>query len=140
AARRFEEGSVALVGPMADARHVAPLTSLRNVHVMPSIPASERASLIMAADACVIPHIRTPLTEAMSPLKLYEYLAGGRPVAATDLPSIRGVDDRVELVGQDQDFGAGVARALARGPASEEDRLSFLAANSWQRRHEVVLG
>jgi teichuronic acid biosynthesis glycosyltransferase TuaH len=139
-ASRFEEGSVALVGPMADERHVAPLASLRNVHVMPTIPASERSSLVMAADVCVIPHIRTPLTEAMSPLKLYEYLAGGRPVVATDLPSIRGVDEHVELVGDDEDFGAAVARALARRPASEEDRLSFLAANSWQGRHELVLG
>ena len=33
----------------------------------------------------------TRLTAAMSPLKLYEYLAGGRPVAATDLPPVRAV-------------------------------------------------
>ena len=31
-----------------------------------------------------------PLTQAMSPLKVYEYLAGGRPVAAVDLPPLVG--------------------------------------------------
>jgi hypothetical protein len=39
----------------------------------------------------------TALTEAMSPLNPYEYLAGGRPVAAVDLPPIAGVDGRVAL-------------------------------------------
>lgn len=43
------------------------------------------------------PACRQRLTEAMSPLKLYEYLAGGRPVAAVDLPPIAAVDGRVAL-------------------------------------------
>ena len=48
----------------------------------------EIVSLIGTAEACLIPHVGNRLTEAMSPLKLYEYLAGGRPVAAVDLPPI----------------------------------------------------
>jgi hypothetical protein len=70
----------------------------------------------------------------MSPLKLYEYLAGGRPVAATALNPMRGIDDRVTLVEAGEDFAAGVATALQRGPAEDHARRTFIHANSWDER------
>ena len=99
--------------------HYAPLRALPNVELRPRIDRADVVGLITAADACLIPHVRTPMTEAMSPLKLYEYLAGGRPVVATDLPPMRGVHPQVELLGPDADVAGAVGRALARGPMDE---------------------
>ena len=45
------------------------------------------ASVIHAADVCVMPHRLNRMTMAMNPLKSYKYLAGGRPVAASDSPA-----------------------------------------------------
>ena len=70
----------------------------------------------------------------MSPLKIYEYLAGGGPVAATDLPPLRGIEGPVALVPPGGDFVAGVRAALAAGPMSETERQRFLQHNSWSRR------
>jgi teichuronic acid biosynthesis glycosyltransferase TuaH len=42
------------------------------------VPRPDIVRLIGAAEACLIPHVHDRLTEAMSSLKLYEYLAGGR--------------------------------------------------------------
>ena len=75
----------------------------------------------------------------MSPLKLYEYLAGGRPVAASDLAPVRDVDPRVVLVPEGHSFADGVDEALSRGPLTEDDRFAFIEANSWARRHEQIL-
>ena len=61
----------------------------RTCLLRPAVARAEVVGLVAAADACLIPHVRNGLTEAMSPLKLYEYLAGGAPVAALDLPPIR---------------------------------------------------
>ena len=96
--------------------------------------------MIAAADVGLVPHVRTPLTEAMSPLKLYEYLAGGLPVAAVDLPPIRGVDARVVLapVGGDM-VPARCAGALALGRAPEPERLAFVREHSWARRFDDLL-
>ena len=79
------------------------------------------------------------LTATMSPLKLYEYVAAGLPVCATDLPPIRAADPRIVLVGASADFAAGVELALARGRADERRRRAFVAANAWACRHDQLL-
>lgn len=141
AARAVPDGSLTLVGPMLDEAHLAPLRSEPNVTFHGSVGRAEVVALIAAADACLIPHARTPLTEGMSPLKLYEYLAAGRPVAATALPPIARVGHpRVALAsGDPRAFADAVRRALAIGPAPADERLRFLRDNSWRRRHEPLL-
>ena len=133
-ARRFANGTVVLAGPVADAAHVAPLRELDNVVFAGPRGRAEVVAMVHAADVCVIPHRRSLLTETMSPLKLYEYLAGGRPVAATDLAPMRDVDESVELVPDGEPFEAAVARALVRGPMSDAARLDFIDRNSWEDR------
>ncbi len=138
-ARAWPEGSVVLAGPIADPDHLARLRDQPNVHFPGPVPRDQVASLAHAADACLVPHRRLPLTEAMSPLKIYEYMAGGGPVAATDLPPLRGIEGPLELVAPGADFVAGVRAALARGPMTEAERERFVAGNAWSRRTDEVL-
>lgn len=130
---------VVLVGPVASEGHVAPLRDASNVEIRPRVGRDEVAALIRSADAGLVPHARTPLTAAMSPLKLYEYLAGGLPVAAIDLPPMRGVDDRVALAAEPEDFVHATRSALAMGRASEPEREAFVQANSWDSRLNRLL-
>jgi len=133
------EASVSLVGPVQDESHLAPLLGLPNVRLFPPVDRCELAGLVAAADACLIPHVRTAMTEAMSPLKLYEYLAAGRPVAAVDLPPILGVSPRVALAPAGGDLLPAVERALDLGPAAEGERRRFIAENAWERRFKRIL-
>jgi glycosyltransferase involved in cell wall biosynthesis len=139
AAAAIPDGSVVLVGRTTEPNHFTALGETHNVHIHPRVPHAEVPGLIAAADACMVPHTRTQLTRAMSPLKLYEYLAAGRPVVAVDLPPIRDVSARVVCVGGDEDFGAGARAAIALGPAPEAERRRFIEGNSWRSRHETVL-
>jgi glycosyltransferase involved in cell wall biosynthesis len=138
-AERFSDGSIVLVGPIVDRAVVEPLRRYSNVWIQPPVGRAEVTSVIYAADVCIMPHRVNRLTTAMSPLKLYEYLAAGRPVAASDLPPVRTVDPRIVIVSEGQSFADGVDKALSRGPLNEDDRLAFIDANSWSRRHEEIL-
>ena len=121
------------------ASYIASLAHIPNVHVHGSVGRAELVATLRNADLCLVAHRRTPLTEAMSPLKLYEYLAAGMPVIATDLPPVRGIDERVLLADTVGDFADVVPMALALDRADERRRTAFIEANSWAARHGQVL-
>jgi teichuronic acid biosynthesis glycosyltransferase TuaH len=138
-ARELPQAEIALVGPLLDGDHLAPLREHANVRIHPPVPRDLLTGLIRAADVGLVAHVDSPLTRAMSPLKLYEYLAGGLPVVATDLQPMRGVDRGVALVSSGGDYAQGVRQALQRGRAPEEARTAFIAAHSWASRQEALL-
>jgi teichuronic acid biosynthesis glycosyltransferase TuaH len=138
-ARAMPTARIALVGPIVDGAHVTPLRQEPNIEIRDPLPRTQLAELIRGADVGLVPHRRTALTETMSPLKLYEYLAGGLPVAATDLAPMRDIDSRVLLVEENGDFAGAAQAALALGRAGERERRAFLSANSWRSRHDALL-
>jgi glycosyltransferase involved in cell wall biosynthesis len=134
------EGSVVLVGPSPDPGHYDGLRALPNVTVRPPVTRAELPGLVAGADVGLIPHVRSVQTEAMSPLKLYEYLAAGLPVASIDLPGVASVcAERTALANGTEDFVAATDRALALGRAGEDERIAFIHDNAWARRFELLL-
>jgi teichuronic acid biosynthesis glycosyltransferase TuaH len=138
--KALPEGSVVLVGPSPDPAHYDGLRALPNVTIRPPVARSQLPGLVAAADVGLIPHVRSVQTEAMSPLKLYEYLAAGLPVASVDLPGVASVaPQRTALARGTEDFVAAVERALALGRCSEDERIDFIHDNAWARRFELLL-
>jgi teichuronic acid biosynthesis glycosyltransferase TuaH len=138
-ARAFPTGSVVLVGPVGEAEALRPMLAEPNVHLHEPVSREGVAALAHAADACLLPHRVTPLTEAMSPLKLYEYLASGTPVVATDLEPVRRAEAPVVRVAPGGDFVSGVREAIARGRLGEPQRRARIETDSWASRSAAVL-
>lgn len=138
-AARWPSGRVVLAGPPVAQSVLARLDRVPNVVIRPPMGRTELAAVVAASDVCLLAHRTTELTRAMSPLKLYEYLAGGARVVATDLPPVRDVDPSVVLVEPGGAFADAVATALERPRPSEETRRAFVQANSWTSRHEAFL-
>ncbi len=67
------------------------------ISFIPQFPPREMGRIVAAADVCVLPNTGTdPISITFTcPLKLLAYMAAGKPIVASDLPSIR------ELVGHD---------------------------------------
>ena len=85
-----------------------------------------------------IPFVLDRHTSAIYPLKLHEYLAAGRPVAATPLPSLRALSG--ELAGHlhlgdgPVGFLGAVEGALAARDHGREARLAIARQNAWPDR------
>jgi teichuronic acid biosynthesis glycosyltransferase TuaH len=138
-ARRRPDLQQVLVGVTTEPDWIAPLVDLPNVHIHGHVGRSDLVALIRNCEIAMVSHRRTALTEAMSPLKIYEYLAAGCPVLSIDLPPCRGISPRVILSESVSDFADLVDSALAMGMATEEERLGFISENSWAARHEQIL-
>jgi len=128
-----------LVGHVEDPEYLAPLAASPRVHMNGAVDRGSIVALLRSADVCLVAHRRTELTEAMSPLKLYEYLAAGSPVLTPGFGPVRGLSPHVLLTDDVADFADRLPEALALGPMAESVRREFIHANSWAARHEQML-
>ena len=69
---------------------------------------------LRAADVVVLPNTAKAAVsrEETSPVKLFEYLASGRPIVASDLPSIREIVSENEVCFATPDDARDFARAI----------------------------
>ncbi len=64
------------------------------------------------ADVLVVPHVVTPFTESLDPIKLYEYRAVGRPVVSTPVAGFRDSADALVAAVPAAEFPGTVATHL----------------------------
>jgi glycosyltransferase involved in cell wall biosynthesis len=136
-ARARPDWSFALVGPVGpgDPRtDVSALAAEPNVHLLGARAYGELPGVLRGADAGLIPYARNELTDAIFPMKVYEYLAAGLPVVATQLPSIAGVE-QVATAADAAGLAALLDDALASDdPAARAARSRAAEAHSWDAR------
>ena len=82
---------------------------------------------IQRFDVGLLPFAVSDMTHAVSPLKVYEYLASGVPVAAPPLRALDGLDG----VSVDKDLVEAVRRAL---DGDRPDATSVINQHSWKER------
>lgn len=140
-ARARPQWSFALVGPVGpgDPRaDVSMLSAEPNVHLLGPRSYQELPAVLRGADAGLIPYARNELTGSIFPMKVYEYLAAGLPVVASELPAL----SEVAEVAKAPD-APGMAQALEDAlahdtPERRAERSRVAAAHSWDRRLEEI--
>ncbi|HKG04323.1 MAG TPA: glycosyltransferase [Conexibacter sp.] len=140
-ARARPHWSFALVGPVGvgDPRtDVSALATEPNLHLLGRRAYTELPDVLRGADAGLIPYARNELTDGIFPMKVYEYLAAGLPVVATELPSIAGVRE-VATARDAAGLAALLDDALAHDDAARRTERSRAAeAHSWDARMKEI--
>jgi glycosyltransferase involved in cell wall biosynthesis len=137
AARAHPEWSFALIGPVDTG--VSLLSSLPNVRLLGSRPYSALPAYLGSFDIAVIPFKINSLTTGVNPVKLYEYLAAGRPVVSSDLPEVRVFRPQVAIAGNSAEFVSRLEEELAAdSPGKRADRLRLAGQHSWEARAEAA--
>lgn len=114
--RHFDgRASVVLVGPLAlSAGGQARLRSAGAVLLGPR-PYSTIPGYLQHADVLVVPHVVSPFTESLDPIKARELQAVGRPTVATPVAGFRGLHDPI-VVAAASSFLTAVGAVLDREP------------------------
>ena len=137
AARRLPEHVFVLVGSQANGVIEALASTTTNVLIVPWQSPETIGQYIFAADVLLIPPSLKPLTEFGStviPLKLYLYMASGRPILAGDTADLREVlqDGRNALLCRPdcvESLVAGI-RALTEAPGLAQGLAATALADS----------
>lgn len=131
---RHPDWTLVLVGPVGAGVDVKALEALPNVRLLGHRDRALLPRYLKGFDVCLNPFRLNRLTETVSPLKFYEYLASGRPVVSVPMPEIMDFSDVVEFGEGLEGFTAAVERALQDTPEKKQKRLARAAENSWESR------
>ena len=144
-ARTHAHGDVVLVGPdVLDDASRARLQSQPNVHLIGAIPYAQIPDAMTQFDVCIVPHVESAFTESLNPIKLWEYLASGKPIVSTDVAGFRDYPQHVEIASGDE-FVCACERVLEatkdemKATQKCEARRQEASGHSWESRLDDVL-
>jgi glycosyltransferase involved in cell wall biosynthesis len=143
-------GGLETEADLARIRHLVRSRGLGDRTEMPgTLPQHRVADELRRASVVCVPFLKSAMTERhTSPIKLFEALAAGRPIVASDLPSSREVlTDDVDAVLVPPGEPAALAEAIQR-LLVDRDRAERLARTawdtaprfSWDARARAILG
>jgi glycosyltransferase involved in cell wall biosynthesis len=145
-ARRRRDWSFVVIGPHEgllrpqDGVPYSAMCAEPNIYRVGFVPPHELARYVIGADVCLMAYREAGCVPHISPLKLFEYLAGGRPIVASDIPELRRYPDYVNLACTPDEWIAAIEHALATDSESlARKRIALAAQNSWNGRCERIL-
>jgi len=131
--RSLKRGTIVLAGPEQDPDPA--LARLSRTHRTGPLPFEMLPGLAREAAVLIMPYVDQPVTRAMQPLKLKEYLATGKPVVVRDLPANREWAGALDLAASPDEFAAMVLRRLDAGvPPEQVKARERLVSESWQAK------
>jgi GT2 family glycosyltransferase len=140
-ARACPEWDFVLIGVSLDqAYERSGLRRIPNVFFLGPVPHAAVPAALSLFDVGIEPFVATEMMRASSPLKLYEYLAAGKPIVSTPLPEMTAFPE-VLIAASAEEWKHALTTALERSrDASFRKRLRGLAReNDWSGRGEKIL-
>ena len=113
---------------------LAALSERPNVHLLGPKTPEELLTYPQHFDVYIMPYRRSAYTDCIYPLKLHEYLGGGRPVVGTPIRTLQDFGAVVELASGVDAWSAALERALApeaRKPEAMQRRQAVARAHDW---------
>jgi glycosyltransferase involved in cell wall biosynthesis len=128
-------------------KNMAKSTNLRNVELLGYVPHNQLVGLLQAADVLIHPHLSGKSSTFTSPLKFFEYMASGVPVAASEiLPLKEFKSKRLAIDWCKPDnvsaFAKCIEQTLKKYPRKEKgykQNMQFAKQFTWEKRIEKIL-
>ena len=99
-------------------------------------------SYIALFDVAMIPFKISAITNAVDPVKLYEYFALGKPVVATSINELQKLNDGLLLrvANTEEEFAAAISFFLAEDNIEwQRSRVRIAQKNSWSSKAEQII-
>jgi len=149
AALRYPLWSFVFIGPHTFSHSSVEVEWLRSTHlpnitVLPQMDPRTLAAHLSEFDVCTMPFRDIPVTRSMNPVKIYEYLAAGKPTVSRDLPEVRHLAEGeasglIALYSKPQEFFDLLEAAIQDDSQTLHDRRrAFAQANDWSQRVEFL--
>jgi glycosyltransferase involved in cell wall biosynthesis len=136
-AERHPNWSIVLVGPMTP--ELEKQEKKYRLHCEGRVAYEEVPAYLAGFDVAIVPFLLSKTTQAINPLKVYEYLASGLPVISTPLPELDNFGDLVLQTTGVDGFSAAITHLLAQPTADRATRQARVAECSWEHRFADII-
>ncbi|MFH1277371.1 MAG: glycosyltransferase [Candidatus Eisenbacteria bacterium] len=133
--------TLALVGPVwpgSKRDEVDALEAMPNVRFFGARPYEDLPGYLKGFDVCLIPFAVNETTVNVFPMKFHEFMATGKPVVVTDLPSLAEFREYCRTPSTPDGFVRALDESLAEGGRGAEERVAVARRNTWEVRLEQV--
>ncbi len=130
-----------LIGPLTDKsleRGLKNLLEEKNITWIGPRDHALAPAYLQHADLGLIPFKKNELTEAVNPIKYYEYLACGLPVAAPPMRELTNMKGPLYIYRGREDYTAALKKALSADPKERQAARDFALRHSWRSRYGQI--
>jgi len=111
----------------------------KNVHTFGRIDYKVAPAYMNRFDVAIMPHKISEFTKSNNPMKLYEYLACGRPLVSTPSAGTEMFKDLIYLAEEPKAFSNLINKALTEdSPEKQFKRKNAIKAHSWKSRVDTM--
>lgn len=134
------QATIAMVGPnLLDADDRLTLSRYSNIVFTGPKPYAELPNIMRAFDVCIVPHVVTSFTESLNPIKLWEYLAAGKPIVSMNVAGFKDFPELVHVSDSHERFLKNLDSALPELPPLTSARQATALQHSWDKRIDQVI-
>ena len=135
--KHHPDWTVAVLGPVREGVDLSAVRPYPNIRIMENRPLETMPAYLKGFDVALVPYALNDATRGIYPMKLQEYLAGGKPVVSPRFPECASLGDVIYFSDSHEDFAANIARALSEdSPERQRARMEVARKNSWEERLE----
>ncbi len=134
------DATIAMVGPnLLEVADQSRLSNHSNIIFTGAMPYVDLPDIMRAFDVCMVPHLVTAFTESLNPIKLWEYLAAGKPIVSTNVAGFRNFPGLVHVAESYDGFLRNLDSALNEDSSITVARQAVAQQHSWDKRIDQVI-
>ena len=76
----------------------------KNIIFLGELSYEEMSAIYKDINICIIPHLLNEFIKSMDPMKLYGYLAAGKPVVTVDVPGVEQFRNLIKITNLKEEF------------------------------------
>lgn len=140
-AKSRPDWSIVVIGPKLPAASWGDsFFRLRNVHYLGTKPYFDLPKYMKGFDVCILPYLNHRGVRAAESVKMYDYMATGKPVvASTDAAGVGRFSDVIRIAKNYDDFVQQIEESINEDDSARRAARQQIARdNSWEKRAEEI--
>jgi len=133
--------SIVLIGDYIDIDKptLNKLSQAENIYLLGKKEYRKLPQFIKAFEVCIIPYLINQYTTYCFPLKFFEYMATGKPIVTTALPSLEEYKEYIEYSQDKKEFLKYLENIIASDKSFSQSRVNLAQNFTWESRLKKIM-